>query len=92
MRINVAHLRERAQAGGWIDFAVFDARSTSGTDAGNAQLLGQLTAKARAANLRVDQAALAYTEGGRIRFYGSPPLVDYLSKCGVPGWTHTVDA
>ena len=27
MRINLAHLRERAASGGWVNFAVFDARS-----------------------------------------------------------------
>ena len=39
MRVNLAHLRERARSGGWINFAVFDARSSSGTDDDNTQLL-----------------------------------------------------
>jgi len=59
MRINLAHMRERAASGGWVNFAVFDARSSS---------------------------------GGRTQFFGSPPLVDFLSKNGIPGWTHTIDA
>jgi len=92
MRVNMAHLRERARNGQWIDFAVFDARSSSGTQGDNQQLLAQLTAKARLSNLRVEQSALAFRSGGRVQFFGSPPLVDYLSKRGVPGWTHTVDA
>ncbi len=92
MRVNVAHIRERAQSGGWIDFAVFDARASSGTRDDNARLLAQLTARARRSNLRVDQSALAYSAGGRIEFFGNPPLVDYLSKSGLPGWTHTIDA
>lgn len=92
MRVNLAHLRERARSGGWINFAVFDARSSSGTNDDNARLLAQLTAKAKGANLRVDQSALAFMSGSRIQFFGSPPLVDYLSKNGVPGWTHTIDA
>lgn len=92
MRVNVAHIRERAQSGGWVDFAVFDARASSGTRDDNAQLLAQLTARARGSNLRVDQSALAFSSGGRIQFFGSPPLVDYLSKSGLPGWTHTIDA
>ena len=92
MRVNVAHIRERAQSGGWIDFAVFDARASSGARDDNARLLAQLTARARGSNLRVDQSALAYSAAGRIEFFGSPPLVDYLSKSGLPGWTHTIDA
>jgi hypothetical protein len=91
MRVNLAHLRERARSGGWINFAVFDARSSSGTNDDNARLLAQLTSKAKGANLRVDQSALAFMSGNRIQFFGSPPLVEYLSKNGLPGWTHTID-
>jgi hypothetical protein len=92
MRINLAHLRERAASGGWVNFAVFDARSSSGSRDDNARLLTQLTARARASNLRVEQSALAFNSGGRLQFFGSPPLVDFLSKNGIPGWTHTIDA
>lgn len=92
MRINLAHLRERAANGGWVNFAVFDARSSSGSRDDNARLLTQLTARARASNLRVEQSALAFNSGGRLQFFGSPPLVDFLSKNGIPGWTHTIDA
>lgn len=65
MRVNLAHLRERARSGGWNNFAVFDARSSSGTDADNSQLLVQLTAHARAASLlvpttRVSAPSFAY--------------------------------
>ncbi|GAB2180945.1 hypothetical protein DLREEDagrD3_11680 [Denitratisoma sp. agr-D3] len=91
MKIHLAHLRERARNGGWINFAVFDARSSSGSRSDNAQLLAQLTAKARGANLQVDQSALAFSSGGQVQFFGSPPLVDYLSQSGLPGWTHTID-
>lgn len=73
MKVNFAHIRERAQNGGWINFAVFDARSSSGSRDDNSRLLAQLTAKARGANLRVDQAALAFMSGGRLQFFGSPP-------------------
>ena len=92
MKVNLAHLRERARSGGWVNFAVFDARSSSGMRDDNARLLAQLTAKARGANLRVDQSALAFMSGGRVQFFGSPPLVEYLSKSGLPGWTHSIDA
>ncbi|SKC99099.1 hypothetical protein SAMN05445504_7609 [Burkholderia sp. CF099] len=91
MRINFAHLRERSSSGGWINFAVFDARATSGSNADNSQLLMQLTSQARASNLQVDQSALAFSSGGRVRFFGSSPLVDFLSKAGVPQWTHHID-
>lgn len=91
MRVNFAHLRERARSGGWINFAVFDARSPSGSDADNSQLLAQLTARARGSSLRVDQAALAFRTGSRVQFFGSPPLVELLSRSGLPGWTHYID-
>lgn len=92
LKINFAHIRERAQAGGWINFAVFDARSNSGSSSDNSELLAQLTTKARASNLQVDQAALAFNANGRLQFFGSPPLVQYLSKQGLPSWTHSLDA
>ncbi|WP_431052840.1 hypothetical protein [Roseateles sp. L2-2] len=92
MQIEFAHLREQARGGGWINFAVFGARSGSGTRDDNARLLAQLTARARAANLRVDQSALAFTSGGRTQFFGDPNLVDYLSKSGLPRWTHSLNA
>jgi hypothetical protein len=92
MRVNTAHLRERARNGGWINFAVFEAKSSSGTRDDNARLLAQLTAQARRANLQVDQSALAFMSGGQVQFFGSPTLVEYLSKSGLPGWTHTIEA
>lgn len=91
MNVKLAHLRERARSGGWVNFAVFEARSSSGTRDGNSRLLAQLTAKARGANLQVDQSALAFMSGGRVQFFGSPPLVEYLSESGLPGWTHTIE-
>ncbi len=88
MRISLAHLRERSTSGGWINFAVFDAKSATGS---NAELLASLTMRARRSGLKVDQAALAYMEGGRVRYYGSKPLVEFLSRNGVPAWTHEID-
>jgi hypothetical protein len=84
--------RERSTSGRWIDFAVFDAKSSSGSDSDNKTLLGQLSAKARLAGLKIDQSALAYEKNGRIRFFGSKNLVNYLSNNGVPQWTHEIDA
>lgn len=91
MRINFAHLRQPAVSGGDINFAVFDARSSSGTTGANSDLLAQLTARARANSLRIDQSALAFNSGGRVQFFGSKHLVDFLSRSGVPRWTHTLD-
>jgi len=91
MQVNFAHLRERATSGGWINFAVFEARSTSGNNSDNSTLLSQLVNKARAAGLKVDQSALACAQHGRIQFYGDQNLVNYLSSSGVPQWTHTTD-
>jgi len=91
MKINLAHIREKSTSGGWIDFAVFDAKSTSGTNSDNAVLLADLTAKARTSGLKIDQSALAFKQAGQIRFYGDKNLVDYLSRNGVPRWTHKID-
>jgi len=92
MRINFAHIRERAVSGGYVDFAVFDARSTSGSEAANAEILASLTAKARLAGYKIDQSALAFAEHGRLKFYGTKPLVDYLSKGWLPRWTNWIEA
>jgi len=89
--INFAHVRERSASGGWIDFAVFDAHSTSGSDSANSEILANLTSRVRLAGRKVDQSALVYLDGGRITFYGSKHLVDYLSRNGVPSWTHKID-
>lgn len=88
MQINFAHLRERATNGGDINFAVFEARANSNTDAARSIVLADLTTRARNSGLRVDQSALAYTENGRIKFFGSKNLVDYLSRGWSPRWTH----
>jgi hypothetical protein len=88
MKINMAHIRERSTSGGWINFAVFDAKVTSGN---NDELLYQLTQAARASGLRIDQFALAYKSSGRIQFYGDKNLIRYLSKNWLPHWTHTID-
>ena len=90
MRINYAYLRERSTSGGWIDFAVFEACSTSGTESANSAVLARLTARARDSGQKIDQSALAFKENGRIRFFGDRKLVEYLSKSGVPQWTHTI--
>jgi len=88
MKVNMAYLRERSTSGGWINFAVFDAKSTSGDNEG---LLFQLTQIACANGLQVDQSALAFKFGNRTQFYGDKNLVDFLSKGWHPQWTHTLD-
>jgi hypothetical protein len=91
MRINFAHLRERSTNGGFVDFAVFDANSTDGSDAGRANVLADLTMKARGMGLKVDVSALIYEDYGQPRTYGDRIVVDYLSHSGVPQWTHYMD-
>jgi hypothetical protein len=91
MKVNLAHLRERSTFGGYIEFAVFDAKSQSRTDSANNELLSQFAVAARNAGSKVDQSALAYSRNGRIRFYGDKNLVDYLSCRGIPRWNHTID-
>ena len=73
MQIKFAHLRERSTSGGWIDFAVFSAKSTSGNNA-------ELTMQVRDAGYKVDQSALVFKNGSRIQFYGDKNLVNYLSR------------
>lgn len=90
MDISFAHIRQPSTTGGWIDFAVFDARSSSGSESANAQLLADLTTKVRLGGRKVDQSALAFNEHGRLKFYGTKTLVDYLSKSGLPRWTHSI--
>jgi len=91
MRVNFAHLRQQAQSGGWINFAVFEARSFSGSDSDNAGLLAQLTSQAQANRLKIDQSALAFRSNGRLQFFGTKPLVEFLSKSGLPRWNHHLD-
>jgi hypothetical protein len=88
MKINLAHIREHSTTGGWIDFVVFDAKSSTNN---NNQLLSQLTSQAKANGLKVDKSALAYNQNGHIEFYGTKDLVQYLSKSGLPRWTHSID-
>jgi hypothetical protein len=91
MRVNVAHVRAPAANGGFIDFVVFEARSNSGLDNDNSDLLAQLTVAARGAGLKVDQSALAFNEHGQLRFFGTKPLVQHLSKTGLPRWNKYLD-
>ncbi|MFA1731671.1 hypothetical protein [Xanthomonas campestris] len=91
MKINFAHIRHPSTSGGSIDFVVFEAKSTSGP-AGNPAVLAKLTMKARASGLKVDQSALAFNQNGRLQFFGDKNLVDFLSKNGLPNWTHSIDA
>lgn len=90
MQINFAHLRERAVSGGWINFAVFEADARSHNSTSRSGVLSDLTMRARRSGLKVDQSALAFTEHGRLRFYGDKSLVDYLSRSGLPRWTHSI--
>ncbi len=91
MKISFAHLRERSTQGRWIDFAVFDARSNSGCNTDNETLLSQLTNQARLAGLKIDQSALAYSQGRQLKFFGTESLVSYLSKSGVPLFNKSIE-
>lgn len=91
MRVNFAHVSHPSTSGGRINFAVFESRSNSGLQADNDDVLAQLTIAARGQGLRVDQSALAFSENGRLKFFGATPLVEFLSKNGLPRWTHYLD-
>jgi len=87
MKINMAHLRDQG-----IDFAIFDADARSHMNHDRANLLQHLVLTAQRAGLKIDKAALAFHQGNRNSFYGTPDLVRYLQTAGVPRWTHTIDA
>ena len=86
-RIRFAHLNIQG-----IDIAVFDADTIHKTNTARSGLLSDLTCFARKQGLRISKSALAFSECGRIQFYGSADLVRYLSSNGVPCWTHTLTA
>jgi hypothetical protein len=87
MKVSLAHLREQG-----INFAVFDADAVSHLNSDRSRLLSQLVAATRLAGLRVEKAALAFMQGGRLTFYGTPDLVQLLVNARwAPSWTHTVD-
>lgn len=86
MKIQMAHLRKQG-----ISFAVFAADAPSRQHIDRSSLLADLTRRARASGLRVDKSALAYSEGGRTRYYGTPDLIWYLASNGVSQWTHTLE-
>ena len=90
MQIHLAHIHETSSNGQPIDYAIFDARSSSGLDRDNGTLLAQLTMKARASGLKVDASALAYSENGQLKFYGAPIIVNAWVKRGLPRWTHDI--
>lgn len=85
MQINVAHIRDQG-----IDFVVFDADARSPTASARDALLQRLVVSARVNGLKVDKAALAFSDGNGVAFWGTPDLVRYLSNIGVPHWTHTL--
>lgn len=80
MTINFAHLRDQG-----IDFVVFDADARSHQDADRRELLADLTMRARQNGLRIEKAALAYRNGSRIEYFGTPGLVGSR-------WTHSMSA
>ena len=65
--------------------------ATNRNSSGRAEVLARLTVSARMQGLKIDKAALAFMEGSRPAFYGTPDLVRFLCKSGVPRWTHWID-
>jgi len=82
MKINMAHIRHKSTSGTPIDFAVFDAKPHSTDSASLDKVLNELVVKAKANDLKIDQAALVYKQNNQIKFWGSKNLVDFLSKNG----------
>jgi hypothetical protein len=86
MKIKVAHLSTQG-----IDFLVADADARTGSEGDRNTLLSQVVVIARRSGLKVDKAALAFTEGGGTAYFGTPDLVRFLARQGVPRWTHTLE-
>jgi hypothetical protein len=85
MKINLAHLHHQG-----IDFAVFAADASVSSNPARDELLSDLVIAARQRGLKIDKAALAFRSGGRTTFFGTPDLVRFLSKLGMPRWTHSI--
>lgn len=84
MNIDFAHMRIGAAS-----VAIFNADAPSRTVYDRQKALADLTAKARLNNLRVDRSVLAFTENGRLTYFGDPDLVRHLTRNTVSyRWTH----
>jgi hypothetical protein len=86
MKLKVAHLRTQG-----IDFLVADADARTRLENDRNILLSRIVVIARRSGLKVDKGALAFTEGGRTVYFGTPDLVNFLARQGVPRWTHTLE-
>ena len=88
MKIDVAHYNVQG-----INVAVFQADARTDRDTDRAAVLADLTTKARRNGLRVEKAALVYSQHGQLQFYGTNDLVKYLADGGFDTlcWTHTLD-
>lgn len=86
MRINFAHVNIQG-----INCAIFDAKPLSPTEEAHEELLADLVQRARANDLRVDKAALAYASGRQIKYWGHRDLAQFLANNGPPRWTHYLD-
>lgn len=91
MRINFSHYRDKSTTGGCIDYAVFEARSQTGSESDNDTLLLSLTIKARNLGYKIDKSALAYLENGELIFFGDSDLVNYLKMNALPNSNNHLD-
>jgi hypothetical protein len=86
MKVELTHFREQGQS-----CALFRADARDHSQDGRRQLLAGLIVAAKRSRLRVDKAALAFEEFGRVTYFGAPDLVHFLSARGLPRPTHTLD-
>jgi hypothetical protein len=85
MTIRFAHVQIQG-----INCAIFAADARVHSTGMRSHLLQDLVVAARQNGLRVDKAALAFSQGTRMCFWGARDLVAYLARAGVPRWTHTM--
>lgn len=89
MRINFAHLSSPSTTGRNVSFAIFEAKANN--DSLRDTFLNQLTNLARQNDLRVESAALVYSENGQMKYWGDEFAVSYLKARGIPAMTNYME-
>lgn len=90
--INLAHYRQKTATGDYVNFAIFDAVAESDSEKDKLELLnGLVKLTIELKKLKIDQAVIAFYKDDELRLYGSNDLIKYLSRSGLPEWTHTLE-
>ena len=76
-----------------INFVVMEGDSPERDEDGRQMLLGKLIlAASERDSLSFEYASLQYREFGQVKFYGHPPLVEWLvANGGITQWNRTIE-